>query len=76
MVGMSLILPDCFDWGYDVEEDQTVQNDGLMIVSEEVADGDLYWKISRGLQDECCAAESECPCLAYSVDSLYSIDID
>jgi hypothetical protein len=47
-----------------------------MIVSGNLAGGDLYWKISRGLQDECCAAKSECPCLAYSVDSLYSIGID
>ena len=44
-----------------------------MIVSEDVADGDLYWKISRGLQDECYAAESECPCLSYSVDYLAPI---
>ena len=59
-----------------MEEDQAVQNDGLMIVSEDVADEDLYWKISRGLQDEYCVAETECPCLAYSVDYLHPIRID
>jgi len=49
---------------YNVEEDQATRNDGLMIVSEDVADGDLCWKISRDLQGEYCEAENEYPCSA------------
>ena len=47
-----------------MEEDQAIRNDGLMIVSEDVADGDFCWKISRDLQDEYCEAENEYPCSA------------
>jgi len=47
-----------------VEEDQAIRNDGLMIVSEDVADGDLCWKISRDLQGEYYEAENEYPCSA------------
>ncbi|MDO9566643.1 MAG: hypothetical protein Q7J15_07885 [Candidatus Desulfaltia sp.] len=59
-----------------MEGDQAIQNDGLMIVSEDVADGDPCWRISQDLQGEYCVAKSGCPCLAHSVDYLYIIEID
>jgi hypothetical protein len=54
-----------------MEGDQAIQNDGLMIVSEDVADVDPSWRISQDLQGEYCVAKSECPYLAHFVDYLY-----